>query len=96
MLKKEINRKKNCILYLARNRKDDYENLIRSLFFLKKNFLKKNKCDIIIFHEKNFKKKHIINIIKLDIIFIKIAFKIPKYSNNIKKKNSIYLPASQK
>jgi len=57
MLKKETKKKKNCILYLARDRKDDYECLIRSLFFLKKNFLKENKCDIIIFHEKNYKKK---------------------------------------
>lgn len=92
MLKKEINRKKNCILYLARDRKNDYENLIRSLFFLKKNFLKENKCDIIIFHEKNFKKNLILEAIKLDIIFIKISFKVPKYPNNIKKKIPLIYP----
>lgn len=92
MLKKETKKKKNCILYLARDRKDDYECLIRSLFFLKKNFLKENKCDIIIFHEKNYKKKIIKNVIKLNIIFIKIRFKTPKYSNNIKKKIPLIYP----
>lgn len=74
---------KNCIIYLARSTDDDYKNLNKSLYLIKKNLLPNTKADIIIFHEKSFKKK-LIKVYNLKLIYKKVFFKIPNYPKNIK------------
>jgi alpha 1,2-mannosyltransferase len=82
---------KNCIIYLARSTDDDYKNLNKSLYLIKKNLLPNTKADIIIFHEKSFKKK-LIKVYNLQIIYKKVFFKIPNYPKNIKNQIKPFFP----
>ena len=88
---------KNCIIYLAGTRRDwrgegdDYKNLNKSLYLIKKNLLPNTKADIIIFHEKPFKKK-LIKVKNLKICYKKISFRIPNYPLNIKNKIKPFFP----
>ena len=84
---------KNCIVYLVRSTKEDIEGLNKSLELISKNLLPfTKKVDILIFHEDSLEEFKS-SIIKVPgIIFHKIQFNLPNYSEDIKAKIPEYYP----
>ena len=84
----------NAIIYLLNNTAEDINTFNDSFHKLCINYLSNFPCTVICFHESDFPQEEI-NRIKMlynDIIFYKIDFSIPDYSDDIKSKILDYFP----